>query len=65
MYEKCAMQDNNAVCVCPQCKSNPDSKPVCGSDGITYASLCHLQAAGCSFKRDILVAKDEACGLYL
>ena len=64
LYAKCAAQTSEAVCVCPTCIGNTAITPVCGSDGITYASLCHLQASACSFMRDILVAKYGACGLY-
>lgn len=38
---------------CPkleECKSAP-KKPVCGSNGKTYSSLCHLRAAMCLGKR--------------
>ena len=34
---------------------------VCGGDGVTYESRCHLQAAGCRIGRAIKFAYDGKC----
>ncbi|XP_053432028.1 agrin isoform X3 [Nycticebus coucang] len=33
-------------CVCPRCE-HPPPGPVCGSDGVTYSSVCELREAAC------------------
>ena len=59
---RCMVKENRAKCICPVCNKNDVSKPVCGFDGITYASHCLLKAAACRLQREIAVAKEEACG---
>lgn len=43
--------------VCPQIFA-----PVCGSDGVTYSSVCQLQLASCLLGSDITVVAEGACG---
>ncbi|XP_037536853.1 follistatin-A isoform X1 [Nematolebias whitei] len=57
-------QTNNAYCVtcnriCPPATS-PDLY-LCGNDGITYQSACHLRKATCLLGRSIGVAYDGKC----
>ena len=57
-------QTNNAYCVtcnriCPEVTS-PDQY-LCGNDGITYASACHLRRATCLLGRSIGVAYEGKC----
>ena len=52
--------DQTTECVCPVCEDI--YRPICGSDGVTYASDCHLNAASCREKQAIVVAKKEPCG---
>ncbi|KAE8636359.1 hypothetical protein XENTR_v10002953 [Xenopus tropicalis] len=57
-------QTNNAYCVtcnriCPEPVS-PDQY-LCGNDGITYASACHLRKATCLLGRSIGLAYEGKC----
>ena len=54
--------DNSAECICPICASDSNAKAVCGSDGKTYASDCHLKFVSCKMKRNIPLSKNEPCG---
>ncbi len=38
------------------------SVPTCGSDGVTYKSVCHLQLASCKANKPITVMYDGKCG---
>lgn len=37
-------------------------RPVCGTNGYTYESKCHLEQISCSKRSDIKVAYDGHCG---
>ena len=57
-------QTNNAYCVtcnriCPEVTS--PEQYLCGNDGITYASACHLRRATCLLGRSIGVAYEGKC----
>ena len=52
-------------CLCPICDSGSMTQAVCGSDGKTYASHCHLKFASCKTKKKITVINDEPCGKCL
>lgn len=47
-----AMQGQVANCIqqipawCATVRCNPDGKPVCGCDKVTYGSVCEAQCAG-------------------
>ena len=58
----CQVQAGSAVCVCPKCEEV--YVPVCGTDGVTYASNCYLEQAACRLSRNVDFGKDGACGLY-
>lgn len=61
---KCVVQsDNTPNCKCPTC--NEKYKPVCGSDGRTYANKCYLTSMGCNKGNEASVAKETACGINL
>nr|XP_033777434.1 agrin isoform X2 [Geotrypetes seraphini] len=47
-------------CVCPQCDRQPYLQ-VCGSNGITYDSKCHLQTASCQQKKVIELSRIGPC----
>lgn len=50
-----------AECRCPElCESLVS--PVCGTDGYTYESKCHLKQNSCSKRFDVKVAFNGYCG---
>ncbi|XP_077998686.1 agrin-like isoform X2 [Glandiceps talaboti] len=54
-------EKGNGVCVCPE-QCTTVFAPVCGSDGVTYISECHLRVASCSQKKRITVESQGPCG---
>lgn len=49
-------------CVCPQqCPSKTPGETVCGSDGQTYRSECHMRLAACQRSEDIDVVSRAPC----
>ncbi|CAH8680441.1 unnamed protein product [Schistosoma rodhaini] len=59
--EKCQVDVNGqAKCTCPEpCPSAVS--PVCGSDGVTYDSICHLERTACQKMREIRVIYSGEC----
>lgn len=53
--------DRSTECVCPACDSASEVNAVCGSDGRTYASMCHLEASICKTKKQIKIDRKGAC----
>ena len=61
-YSKCIpTADRRALCVCPYCAEN-DYNPVCGNDGMSYASYCWMKSASCLKQKMITSVKDKVCG---
>lgn len=57
-------QTNNAYCVtcnriCPEPASS--EQYLCGNDGVTYSSACHLRKATCLLGRSIGLAYEGKC----
>ena len=65
---KCTVDplSGGATCTCPEKEKCVASKSasVCGSDGITYDSECHLQVESCKTQTDIRVHEQRPCGQY-
>ena len=58
-------ESGDAKCVCRKCPEvSPfnETEEVCGSDGITYYSLCYLQQASCMQNEDIYAMHYGPCG---
>ena len=53
--------NGTATCKCQQLCS-PESDPVCGSDGRTYANLCLLKYENCKQNRAITIIRKGFCG---
>ena len=57
----CQVENGLAKCECDFACADPG--PVCGSDGKTYPSRCHLRRERCAEQKDIkFVFEDKGCG---
>jgi agrin len=64
-YSICVKDSNGfgTSCVCSTTTCKTDLRPVCGSDGETYQSICHLQLHSCQIKTPITLKHDGNCDL--
>ena len=64
-FAKClGLADDSTVCRCSLDCSPNEVDLVCGSDGITYLSECHLQTKICQERKPISVATIGICREY-
>lgn len=57
---KCVVIDGQAECRCA--RSCQRRKPICGSDGKEYPSICHLEKFACENQLNITVKYNGKCG---
>lgn len=56
------IRTNLAHCECDISCDVYEPKPICGSDGVSYDSLCHLKLAKCLQQRTIKIVSHDTCG---
>lgn len=60
-FQHCRMNsDGQAMCVCPA-PCQPIMRPVCGSDGKSYDSECHLQRESCLMDLSVTIKHAGPC----
>ena len=52
--------NSSPLCVCPECHLL-NYEPVCGDDGITYATHCHMAAHACESGMKINLLEKKPC----
>lgn len=57
----CIVRSGMATCECPGMECKKDQPAVCGSDGHTYLSTCHLRAHACRIQSDTVVQAFGPC----
>uniref|UniRef100_A0A8D9EBI7 Agrin n=1 Tax=Cacopsylla melanoneura TaxID=428564 RepID=A0A8D9EBI7_9HEMI len=60
---KCVLENGEPTCECiMSCPKDEDStQTVCGNDGQTFASECHLNLYACRYQKDVTVQYNGAC----
>ncbi|CAG0890931.1 unnamed protein product, partial [Cyprideis torosa] len=56
----CESRNNRPICNCRPC-TNSEGPIVCGSDGKTYKSLCHLKFQACYSRLPITLVREGTC----
>ena len=59
--QQCQTSNRGLVCSCPRYLCDGKLNPVCGSDGETHNSLCHLRRHECTTSRYVGVQHLGAC----
>lgn len=55
-------QTNLVHCECQMNCERSELMALCGSDGVTYESLCHLKRTKCLQQRPIKIINHDTCG---
>ncbi|CAI5441603.1 unnamed protein product [Caenorhabditis angaria] len=64
-YSSCVVGTNGkATCQCPDYCTG-EHREVCGTDGVTYSSECHLRKSACHYKKFIVTAFEGKCDACL
>lgn len=64
-YSVCeALDEDKATCTCQSICSKL-YKPICGTDGKTYANECQMKSSSCKQKKTIDVLQQGSCGKNL
>jgi len=62
-HSRCEISKGQPQCVCRDVRECPaGQQSVCGSDGSTYISRCHLDVENCEKKTGVTVVKQGPCG---
>lgn len=56
------LASNHVTCECDINCEIFDPMLLCGSDGVTYESLCHLKQTKCLQQRPIKIVNHDTCG---
>ncbi|KAG8193219.1 hypothetical protein JTE90_005566 [Oedothorax gibbosus] len=60
-YQVCQLDENrNPICRCND-MCNPDFRPVCGSNGLTYSNECTLRVESCKMQKNLRVIYSGEC----
>jgi len=58
---RCQVTGGIPDCLCPLATDCVVTSQLCGSDGVTYESECHLKAAQCEMQKKIKIVDEKIC----
>jgi len=59
------LKTNLVSCECDINCNLADPISLCGNDGVTYSSLCHLKQTKCLQQRSIKILNHNSCGKFI